>query len=894
MAEANQPPARWKGGSGLPNRSPARPFAAGVGVSCHRCLGSLVAAAVVGAGWAVTAWVHGAPGSPVDEPAGFQVEPGFRVELVAREPLVVAPVAMAFDEHGRLWVVEMPGFMRDLDATGESEPTGRIRILSDADGDGRMDRATVFASGLILPRAMAIMGRGALVGDSRELRYYEDTDGDGRADRSDSVDPAYAGSGNPEHSANGLLRGIDHWHYSAKSAARFRWQEGRWRRESTEFRGQWGITQDDFGRLYYNFNWSQLHADLLPPGYSLRHSNYAAVASIGVPLTTNQSVHPVGATPAVNRGYLPGVLDAQGRLREFTAACSPFVYRGDQFPTSYVGNLFVCDPAANLIKRNLPTGTTVEPGVKPASEEREFLASEDVRFRPVALGHGPEGALYVADMRRGVIQHRAYMTPYLRTQSVDRQLLHPLEQGRIYRVVHGTGPRALRPVPAVADPAGLVGLLSHPNAWHRETAQRLLSERRATEVLPQLRNLSLTSAHLPGRVLALWLLEDFRDPTPPPLEALLPTAPRALVPIVIRVYESLARLASADRTFPGPGASPAESFAALLTRFGSQLGDEGRLQAVLSMGSTGGPRRARPMLELARPLLHQPWMQDAVLSGLVNVEWDALEALWNDPDGLAPTPARTLLLEAVVAMILNAERPGDIPKLLNLARTSDNAPDARGRSVLSALTFHAANRRGPPIAVPAEPPTLAGLRSSADETLRRRVERISGMLTWPGHSLPATPAPGRRVLTPPEQRLVQMGRQQYVLWCAPCHGADGAGMPALGPPLVGSEWVLGPPERIVRILLHGLEGPVHVRGVRYEPPRILPGMPAVNLVETTNIAAVISYIRRDWDHEAEPVPAMLVGRVRTETMGRETPWTEAELTNLPPFKFDSPSPGTPR
>lgn len=216
--------------------------------------------------------------TPYEELASFNIEPGLNIQLVAAEPLIQDPVVITFDADGRLWVVEMRGFMPTIDGEGEREPVGRVSVLEDTDGDGQMDVSKIYIDSLIMPRAIALVPGGALIVEKEALWLTQDTDGNLQADTKTLIDPDYAGSKLPEHSGNGLWRGTDNWYYNAKSRLRYRLVAGTWQRDSTEFRGQWGISHDDAGRLFYNYNWSQLHADLVPPNYLSR--NLQALASI--------------------------------------------------------------------------------------------------------------------------------------------------------------------------------------------------------------------------------------------------------------------------------------------------------------------------------------------------------------------------------------------------------------------------------------------------------------------------------------------------------------------------------------------------------------------------------------------------------------------------------------
>src|SRR5258706_5308361 len=200
--------------------------------------------------------------TPTEESASFQLEPGLTIQLVAAEPMVQDPVVITFDEDGRLWVVEMRGFMPDIDGSGENKRVGRVSVLEDTNGDGQMDVSTIYIDSLIMPRAIAIVPGGALIAENESLWLTQDLDGDLHADSKTLIDSLYAGGPLIEHAGNGLWRSIDNWYYNAKSRFRYRLVDGAWRRDSTEFRGQWGICQDDKGRFYYNYNLSQPHADL--------------------------------------------------------------------------------------------------------------------------------------------------------------------------------------------------------------------------------------------------------------------------------------------------------------------------------------------------------------------------------------------------------------------------------------------------------------------------------------------------------------------------------------------------------------------------------------------------------------------------------------------------------
>ena len=201
--------------------------------------------------------------TPAESLKSFQVAPGFRIECVAAEPLVVDPVFFEFDPDGRIWAIEYRGYMRDIEGTGEGDPICRVVVLEDTDHDRAMDKSTVFLDGLVMPRTLSFVEGGVLVAEPPRLWYCRDTDGDLVCDEKRQVG-SYGKPGNPQHTDNGLMHALDNWLYSADSKVRHRFVDGRIMEEPTAARGQWGIAQDDHGRLFFNYENSSLHADLAP------------------------------------------------------------------------------------------------------------------------------------------------------------------------------------------------------------------------------------------------------------------------------------------------------------------------------------------------------------------------------------------------------------------------------------------------------------------------------------------------------------------------------------------------------------------------------------------------------------------------------------------------------
>ena len=434
----------------------------------------------------------------------MRMEAGFEIKLVAAEPLVNSPVAMTFDDKGRIWVCEMQSYMPDTAGTGEGDPTGTIAILEDANKDGVMDTRKVFLDHLVLPRALCLVENGLLVAEPPNLWFVEISND--KPGRKTLVDSTYAAGGNPEHQANGLFRCLDNWIYSANCRKRYRKQGARWLIERTHSRGQWGLSQDNEGRLFYNNNSENLLGDYFSPGFGAANANQKSVAGFEEKIVTNNRVYPIRPTPGVNRGYVKDILDDSLRLRNFTAASGPVIYRGGLFGNEQQLNAFVAEPAANLIKRNLLEENGFRVTGKQAYERKEFLASLDERFRPVTLYNGPDGALYVVDMYRGIIQHETYLTEYLKGEIKSRKLTQPLNCGRIYKIF----PNGKNIVPTnvlPADPDSLAMLLKHPNGWLRDKAQQLIADRKLMQLAPVLKQ-NLKQVDHPVLVShSMWTLE---------------------------------------------------------------------------------------------------------------------------------------------------------------------------------------------------------------------------------------------------------------------------------------------------------------------------------------------------------------------------------------------------
>ena len=450
--------------------------------------------------------VPAAPALGADEALKtFRIAPGFRLEIAAAEPLIEDPVTVNWDGDGRMWVVEMRGYMPNVDGKGEETlKNGRVSVLTDEDGDGRMDKSVVFLDELIMPRALSLVKGGVLVAEPPNLWYCQDTDGDLKCDKKTKV-LSYAKVGPVEHTDNALMPGLDNWLYNAKSSRRLRFVDGKIQETKSQGRGQWGMSMDDYGRLVYTTNSNYLHGD-----WGIVH-NLGGKYGIGI---RDKDVWSIRVNPGVNRGYTKGQLREDGRLARITGISGPGFYRAKQYPEAYQGGIFITEPCANVV-----TFFEVEDKISSLSfkhqtyedpdwEKREFLASTDERFRPVSLATGPDGCMYVVDLYRGILQHKVYVTTFLRKQIIERKLDEPLGLGRVYRIVHeATGRDTSEPGLENADSATLAKTLAHDNGWRRDTAQRLLVQRGADSATASELRKHLAGDNELAKIHALWTLQ---------------------------------------------------------------------------------------------------------------------------------------------------------------------------------------------------------------------------------------------------------------------------------------------------------------------------------------------------------------------------------------------------
>ena len=564
----------------------------------------------------------------------------------------------------------------------------------------------------------------------------------------------------------------------------------------------------------------------------------------------------------MNRGYDPKQLRADGTLATCTATCGAAIYRGGIFGAKYQGNAFIPEPSGNLVKRVIVEERDGVLSAKNAYANTEFLTSTDERFRPVNAYTGPDGALYITDMYRGIIQHKSYLTHYLIANIKDRKLEQPVNAGRIWRIVpDGVKPQTVK---LPAEPAQIVAFLGHTNGVIRDTAQRVLVEKKDPSLVPAIAKVAANGATPLAKIHALWTLEGMAALTPDVVGACLKDKDAKVRATAVRL---------ADRTF-------AAELAKLVNDPSADV------QIALGFALSTFPEAQDATLLLARRSGANPLVREAILSGLRGRELEVLESI----NAKSDKPAPPEVLGALAQSVMNERRSARVKKLLAMiAAQPANSP------AQIAMLEGAAGKNAPKGApkvkmlyLDSDSPEIAQLAKTANAKAKPLVAAVDARVAWPNK--PGVPPPPVIVpLTADQQKLFETGRTVYNSLCAACHQPTGAGMDGLAPALVDSDWVLGNADIVPRIIIHGLNGPIKVEGKTWnlEMPPLGPAL------SDEQVAGVVTYIRREWEHNASPVSVDAVAKIRTQNKTRTQAWTEAELK--PAAKkpaSDKPKPGT--
>ncbi len=701
--------------------------------------------------------------SPEESMKKIHVPEGYRLELVASEPMIEEPVTMAWDANGRLYVAEMRTYVQDVDGTGTNDPVSRVMLLEDTDGDGKMDKSSVFIDSLVLPRMILPLDDRILINETYtyNIHSYRDTDGDGKADEKVLVyENDEKDTRNLEHQRSGFIWNIDNWLYATRVPYRYRFVDNKLEVDSLfEYpHGQWGIAMDDYGRMYHSLAGGERPA----LGFQL-NPVYGTVEFDDQFEGDFFATWPLLATPDVQGG--PKRMREDSTLNHFTGCCGPSVYRGNALPGDLKGDLLICEPVGRLIRRAEVTSKDGKIVLKNAYKQKEFIASTDMNFRPVHSATGPDGCLYIVDMYRGIIQESNWTREgsYLREVAVRKGLDKNIGRGRIYRLVHEDYEPGAVPKLLDEPTEKLVEYLSHPNGWWRDNAQKLIILREDQSVVPTLEEIATHKLSVLDEII-FWK-----------------ESPDAITKI------------------------------------------------------------------------HALW----TLEGLGAMDKDILFQALKDE---APEVRKT-----AVWISDNFLKKNDKEVLAQLqSMKDDKSPDVRIQLV-SSLKFGKTEESKATIEEMMEKYAdndllvVAAKKSLADqnEDIMRLKKKIALRNPW-------------------QKESILKGYEIFNQVCAVCHGKDGKGikrgesgdMPA--PSLAGSPRVNGNQEKLIKILLHGLTGPVDGK----EYPDVMPPM---GHNDDEYIAAVLSYIRNDLGNSSSDVRAQTVAKVRNETEGRKEYWTMEEL-----------------
>jgi putative membrane-bound dehydrogenase-like protein len=638
----------------------------------------------------------------------LKARPGFKAELVVAEPLVQSPIAMAWGPDGKLWVVEMGDYPLGVD--GKGKPGGRVKFLESTKGDGKYDKATVFLDNLPFPTGVLPWRKGVIVVCAPDVFYAEDTDGDGKADKKEILYTGFI-EGNQQHRVNGPVWGLDGWLYLANGDSGGRVKSlktgkvvnlsGRDVRirpdtgdiDLTSGQTQYGRNQDDWGNWFGGNNANPMYHFALADHY-IRRNPHLPPPDPKVPVSVRPGVAPVFPISRT----LPRFNDPAA-ANHFTSACSPIVYRDDLFGPAFADSAFVSEPVHNLVHREVMTADGVTFKSRRAADEQtsEFLASSDNWFRPTMTRTGPDGALWVADMYRAVIEHPQWI-PQDWQKRLDLRAGH--DKGRIYRVYPVE--KTPRPIPRLdkLDAAALVAALDSPNGWQRDMAQMMLLWKADKAAVPHLEKLAAECRRPLARLHALCTLDG--------VDAL---APAVLLKALADTHPGVRR--HAVRLCEGRFDKSADLGPALV-KLVADPDAQVRMQLACTLGEWDDPRAGEALGRLAVVSAGDRYLSAAVMSSVHKANFDAvLLAALKSGKGTSPPAA---VVENLLRLAGSLGNTSATETLLKAVGTPENGKYAAWQFAALGTLIDALDNRSSSL------PQLA-----KDEKLGPVVKELSGL-----------------------------------------------------------------------------------------------------------------------------------------------------------------------
>jgi mono/diheme cytochrome c family protein len=439
--------------------------------------------------------------------------------------------------------------------------------------------------------------------------------------------------------------------------------------------------------------------------------------------------------------------------------------------------------------------------------------------------------------------------------------VNPQHLGRIYRVVPADRPAPRAPKVTTLTNAQWVGRLAHPTSFWRETAQRTLVERRDAATIPAIRDVALKSGSPLARVHALWTLDGMDAPDHGAVMATLAHASPVVRVAGIRASEILL---DGDRR---------DELLTQLKALARDPSPDVQLQAMLTLGAVDDPELDVELAEVTRAYPKNTFLSDALFSGLANHEFRLLERLSVMPAWRADDDEANRILSGLARGVFGSRQLPAIERVIAIAgKAAGEGGGRRAVALLDGLVPTTGSSRRP-VQLRQQPAGWAELESNP--TAKTRLTRLKDIIVWPGKP-GANAVTEVKPLSPEQKARFDAGRLLYSAVCGACHQGNGRGLDGLAPPLLDSEWVLGPAERAVRIVLHGVRGPIRVLG------RVHTGdMPAFGAaLDDEKVASILTYLRREWGHTASPVEPEEIKAIRAATAGQTGAWSPEELMQV--------------